>query len=79
MTKGISEQSKQLRRHLLNQNGPDLVRRMQESGMADPVGMIIEITDDIGNRPYFSSLRCGEMISRGAEQARDSKGFSAPA
>jgi hypothetical protein len=45
---GISEKSKQLRRHLLNHNGPNVVQRMQESGIADPVGMIIEMTDDVG-------------------------------
>ena len=56
MTKGISEKSKQLRRHLLNHNGPDVVQRMQESGMADPVGMIIEMTDDIGKQLTYAAL-----------------------
>ena len=56
MTKGISEKSKQLRRHLLNHNGPDVVQRMQESGMADPVGMIIEMTDNIGKQLTYAAL-----------------------
>ena len=56
MTKGISEKSKQLRRHLLNHNGSDVVQRMQESGMADPVGMIIEMTDDIGKQLTYAAL-----------------------
>ena len=56
MERGISEKSKQLRRHLLNHNGPDVVQRMQESGMADPVGMIIEMTDDIGQQLTYSAL-----------------------
>ena len=56
MTKGISEKSKQLRRHLLNHNGPDVVQKMQESGMADPVGMIIEMTDDIGKQLTYAAL-----------------------
>ncbi len=56
MTKGISEKSKQLRRHLLNHNGPDVVQRMQESGMADPVGMIIEMTDDFGKQLTYAAL-----------------------
>ena len=56
MTKGISEKSKQIRRHLLNHNGPDVVQRMQESGMADPVGMIIEMTDDIGKQLTYAAL-----------------------
>jgi hypothetical protein len=56
MTKGISEQSKQLRRHLLNHNAPDVMQRMQQSGMADPVGMIIEMTDDIGKQLTYAAL-----------------------
>ena len=56
MEKGISEKSKQLRRHLLNHNGSDVVQRMQESGMADPVGMIIEMTDDIGKQLTYAAL-----------------------
>ena len=56
MTKGISEKSKQLRRHLLNHNGPDVVQRMQESGMADPVGMIVEMTDNIGKQLTYAAL-----------------------
>ena len=56
MTKGISEKSRQLRRHLLNHNGSDVVQRMQESGMADPVGMIIEMTDDIGKQLTYAAL-----------------------
>ena len=56
MTKGISEKSKQLRRHLLAHNSPDVMQRMQESGMADPVGMIIEMTDDIGKQLTYAAL-----------------------
>ena len=56
MTKGISEQSKQLRRHLLNHNAPDVMKWMQESSMADPVGMIIEMTDDIGKQLTYAAL-----------------------
>ncbi len=56
MSHGISEQSKQLRRHLLNHNAPDVMKWMQESGMADPVGMIIEMTDDIGKQLTYAAL-----------------------
>ena len=56
MTNGISQESKQLRRHLLNHNGPDVVDRMQQSGMANPVGMIIEMTDDIGKQLTYAAL-----------------------
>lgn len=47
MERGFSELSKQLRRHLLNHNAADVMKWMQESGMEDPVGMIVEMTDDI--------------------------------
>ena len=56
MSKGISPKSKELRRHLLSHNGPDVVERMQQSGMADPVGMIIEMTDDIGKQLTYAAL-----------------------
>ena len=56
MERGISEKSKQLRRHLLNHNAPDVAKRMQESGMSDPVGMIIEMTDDIGKQLTYAAL-----------------------
>ena len=56
MERGISEQSKQLRRHLLNHNAPDVMKWMQESGMADPVGMIVEMTDDIGKQLTYAAL-----------------------
>ena len=48
ITPGFSEQRKQLRRHLLNHNAPDVMKkRMQEFGMAHPVGMLLEMTDDL--------------------------------
>jgi len=56
MTKGISQESKELRRHLLSHNGPDVVERMQQSGLADPVGLIIEMTDDIGKQLTYAAL-----------------------
>ena len=56
MTKGISPESKDLRRHLLSHNGPDVVERMQQSGLADPVGLIIEMTDDIGKQLTYAAL-----------------------
>lgn len=55
MEKGLTEQSKQLRRHLLNHNAPDVMKWMLESGMADPVGMIIEMTDDIGKQLTYAA------------------------
>jgi len=56
MTKGLSNESRKLRRHLLSHNGPDVVERIQQSGLADPVGLIIEMTDDIGKQLTYAAL-----------------------
>jgi len=61
MTNGISQESKDLRRHLLSHNGPDVVERMQQSGLADPVGLIIEMTDDIGKQLTYAALEMQGM------------------
>jgi len=37
MKMGITHESKVLRRHLLSYITPDVVERMQQSGLADPV------------------------------------------
>lgn len=64
MTKGLSNESRELRRHLLAHNGPDVVQRMQESGMADPVGMIIEMTDDTGKQLTYAALELQGMLKQ---------------
>lgn len=56
MTDGLSPKSQELRRHLLSHNGPDVVRRMRESGLNDPVGLIIEMTDDTGKQLTYAAL-----------------------
>ncbi len=56
MNTGLSEQSKQLRRHLLNHNAPDVMKRMRQSGLTDPVGLIVEMTDDIGKKLTYAAL-----------------------
>jgi len=56
MKKGISPESKELRRHLLSHNGPVVVERMKQSDLADPVGLIIEMTDDIGKQLTYAAL-----------------------
>ena len=56
MTEGLSRKSQELRRHLLSHNCPDVVRRMQESGFKDPVGLIIEMTDDTGKQLTYAAL-----------------------
>ena len=56
MTKGISEKSKHFRRHLLNHNGPDVAKSMAESGYDYPVGLIIEMTDEVGKQLTYAAL-----------------------
>lgn len=55
INQGLSEQSKQLRWHLLNENAPDVMKWMQGSGKADPVGMIVKMTDDIGKQLAYAA------------------------
>ncbi len=62
MNNGLSNESRELRRHLLSHNGPDVVRRMQESGLDDPVGLIIEMTDDIGKKLTYAALESQGML-----------------
>ena len=62
MSKGISQESKDLRRHLLSHNGPAVVERMKQSGLADPVGLFIELTDDIGKQ-----LTCAASSKKAAK------------
>ena len=64
MTEGLSQKSQELRRHLLSHNGPDVVRRMQESGFKDPVGLIIEMTDDTGKQLTYAALELQGMLKQ---------------
>ncbi|MCA9012918.1 MAG: hypothetical protein KDB01_24370 [Planctomycetaceae bacterium] len=56
MTDGLSEKSRELRRHLLSHNGPDVAKSMAESGYEDPVGLIIEMTDEVGKQLTYAAL-----------------------
>ena len=56
MTDGLSPRSRELRRHLLSHNGPDVAKSMAESGYDDPVGLIIEMTDDVGKQLTYAAL-----------------------
>lgn len=46
----------ELRRHLLRFNGDDIVRRMKESGLETPVGLIVEMTDPMGKVLTYAAL-----------------------
>lgn len=64
MNKGLSDKSRELRRHLLSHNGPDVVHRMQASGFEDPVGLIIEMTDDTGKQLTYAALELQGMLKQ---------------
>ena len=57
MQVGLSNQAMLLRRHLLEHNGDEIVRRMKESGFDNPVGLIIEMTDDIGKSLAYAAMQ----------------------
>ena len=56
MNNGLSDRSLELRRHLLSHNGPDVADSMAKSGYQDPVGFIVEMTDDIGKQLTYAAL-----------------------
>lgn len=56
MDPGLSKNSMEHRRHLLRFNGEDIARRMKQSGLKDPVGLIVEMTDPVGKLLTYSTL-----------------------
>jgi len=64
MSDGVSKSSLELRRHLLQCNAEEIVSAMRRAGLADPVGLIVEMTDSFGKQ-----LAYGVMESRGMTKA----------
>ena len=64
MNKGLSLKSRELRRHLLSHNGPDVANSMEQSGYKDPVGLIIEMTDDFGKQLTYGILESKGMLKQ---------------
>lgn len=64
MSDGVSKASLELRRHLLAQNAVEIVSAMQKSGLQDPVGLIVEMTD-----PFGKQLVYGILESRGMQKS----------
>ena len=56
MQAGLSNQAMLLRRHMLEHNGDEIVRRMKESGFDNPVGLIVEMTDNIGKSLVYAAM-----------------------
>lgn len=57
MELGLSRSSMELRRGLLNYNGEEILKRMRESGLSDPVGLIIDATDPMGKSITYSAVQ----------------------
>ncbi len=57
MEPGLSQSSMELRRGLLRYNGEEILRRMRESGLSDPVGLIIDATDPMGKSITYSAVQ----------------------
>ncbi len=64
MSDGVSKASLELRRHLLAQNAVEIVSAMQKSGLQDPVGLIVEMTD-----PFGKQLVYGILEARGVQKS----------
>lgn len=64
MNNGLSNESRELRRQLLSHNGPDVADSMMQSGYDDPVGLIIEMTDDFGKQLTYAALESKGMLKQ---------------
>jgi len=56
MEQGLSNQSMNHRRHMLNHNAQEIIQRIYESDIPDPVGMIIDMTDEMGKVLTYHAL-----------------------
>jgi hypothetical protein len=56
MEQGLSNPSMNHRRHLLNHNAEQIVLRICDSGIPEPVGLIIDMTDDMGKKLTYHAL-----------------------
>jgi hypothetical protein len=58
---GVSHESMMLRRHLLAHNADEIIGKMRVSGLAAPVGIIIDTTDEIGKALVYAILESRGM------------------
>jgi hypothetical protein len=71
-SEGVSKSSVELRRHLLQHNAEEIVSAMRTSGLQDPVGLVVDMSDGFGKQ-----LAYGIMESRGMSQAEVSERVAA--
>jgi hypothetical protein len=57
MEQGLTNQSMTHRRHLLTHNVVEITRRICDAGISDPVGMIIDVTDEMGKMLTYQALQ----------------------
>ncbi len=75
MSEGVSKSSVELRRHLLQHNAEEIVSAMRTSGLQDPVGLIVEMSDGFGKELAYGIMEArgmshGEVSERVATLAR---------
>ena len=58
---GVSQQSMMLRKHLLSHNADEIIGKMRASGLAAPVGIIVDTTDEIGKALVYAILESRGM------------------
>lgn len=54
--KGFSQESMLLRRHLLNHNVDEIIRKIKDSNLEAPVGVIVDTTDNIGKQLTYAIM-----------------------
>ena len=61
MSDGVSKSSLELRRHLLQHNAREIVSAMRAARLADPVGLIVEMSDDFGKQLAYGIMEVRGM------------------
>lgn len=54
--KGISEESMLLRRHLLSHNVEEIIKKIKDSKLESPVGLVVDTTDQMGKQLTYAII-----------------------
>lgn len=64
--RGITPNDKRDRRHLLSENLDNIIEAMKQSGIPDPVGIVVDATDEYGGALCLSALRKSGLTKKEA-------------
>ncbi|MGE3408647.1 MAG: hypothetical protein AB7I37_17645 [Pirellulales bacterium] len=67
-SQGVTQAAKSDRRHLLAENMDQLIKAMKESGIVNPVGIVVDATDRLGSALYGAALLQSGMTEEQARQ-----------